>query len=272
MNCRTPAQLAHDIAAARAGGFALGVKLVRGAYHPHEIAAHLSVTSPEVSTPAPAPSSEVTKKSKTKTKDRVTLSISPEPVPPVWLVKEDSDACYNACVAMLVGAVAQDLRAKRAQPGVGVLFGTHNWRSCDVVLDELVRAGLATREVHGGDGESKVKEVVTIPDEVCERVTMGQLYGMSDALTESIVERTRTSTPFVIKYVTFYFYLCTNNLLLSLSLSCDFFTSYDSSMLTRMPHVQVRTIWCARGSYALPLATCDREQDSPWWTWWRRCR
>lgn len=199
MNCRTPAQLAHDIAAARAGGFALGVKLVRGAYHPHEIAAHPSVTSPEVSTPAPAPSSEVTKKSKTKTKDRVTLSISPEPVPPVWLVKEDSDACYNACVAMLVGAVAQDLRTKRAQPGVGVLFGTHNWRSCDVVLDELVRAGLATREVHGGDGESKVKEVVTIPDEVCERVTMGQLYGMSDALTESIVERTRTSTPFVIK-------------------------------------------------------------------------
>lgn len=199
MNCRTPAQLAHDIAAARAGGFALGVKLVRGAYHPHEIAAHPSVTSPEVSTPAPAPSSEVTKKSKTKTKDRVTLSISPEPVPPVWLVKEDSDACYNACVAMLVGAVAQDLRAKRAQPGVGVLFGTHNWRSCDVVLDELVRAGLATREVHGGDVESKVKEVVTIPDEVCERVTMGQLYGMSDALTESIVERTRTSTPFVIK-------------------------------------------------------------------------
>lgn len=204
MNCRTPAQLAHDIAAARAGGFALGVKLVRGAYHPHEIAAHLSVTSPEVSTPAPAPSSEVTKKSKTKTKDRVTLSISPEPVPPVWLVKEDSDACYNACVAMLVGAVAQDLRARRTQqPGVGVLFGTHNWRSCDVVLDELVRAGLATRDavplLHGGDGESKVKEVVAIPDEVCERVTMGQLYGMSDALTESIVERTRTSTPFVIK-------------------------------------------------------------------------
>lgn len=204
MNCRTPAQLAHDIAAARAGGFALGVKLVRGAYHPHEIAAHLSVTSPEVSTPAPAPSSEVTKKSKTKTKDRVTLSISPEPVPPVWLVKEDSDACYNACVAMLVGAVAQDLRARRAQqPGVGVLFGTHNWRSCDVVLDELVRAGLATRDavpqVGAGDGESKVKEVVSIADEVCERVTMGQLYGMSDALTESIVERTRTSTPFVIK-------------------------------------------------------------------------
>lgn len=204
MNCRTPAQLAHDIAAARAGGFALGVKLVRGAYHPHEIAAHLSVTSPEVSTPAPAPSSEVTKKSKTKTKDRVTLSISPEPVPPVWLVKEDSDACYNACVAMLVGAVAQDLRARRAQqPGVGVLFGTHNWRSCDVVLDELVRAGLATRDavpqVGAGDGESKVKEVVSIADEVCERVTMGQLYGMSDALTESIVERTRTSMPFVIK-------------------------------------------------------------------------
>lgn len=213
---RTPAQLAHDITAARADGFALGVKLVRGAYHPHEIAAHASsppalladsatldaVTSPEVSAPAPAPSSEVAKKSKSK--DRVTLSISPEPVPPVWLVKEDSDACYNACVAMLVGAVAQDLRARRTQqPGVGVLFGTHNWRSCDVVLDELVRAGLATRDavplLHGGDGESKVKEVVAIPDEVCERVTMGQLYGMSDALTDSIVERTRTSTPFVIK-------------------------------------------------------------------------
>jgi len=30
---------------------------------------------------------------------------------------------------------------------------------------------------------------------------MGQLYGMTDALSDSIVERTRCSSPFLLKYI-----------------------------------------------------------------------
>jgi proline dehydrogenase len=35
-----PARLAHSLALARARGYAPGVKIVRGAYHPHELTAH----------------------------------------------------------------------------------------------------------------------------------------------------------------------------------------------------------------------------------------
>jgi proline dehydrogenase len=37
---RMPARLAHSLALARARGYAPGVKIVRGAYHPHELTAH----------------------------------------------------------------------------------------------------------------------------------------------------------------------------------------------------------------------------------------
>lgn len=98
------------------------------------------------------------------------------------MTKELTDDCYDRCVKMLVGAVRDDLsargRGKRAGklvglPTIGVLFGTHNWKSCDLILDELVRNGLAVRE-SVGEGET----VVSIDDDVAESVTLGQLYGM----------------------------------------------------------------------------------------------
>ncbi|KAI5120872.1 hypothetical protein M0805_008244 [Coniferiporia weirii] len=180
---RTPDYLAQAFRDAEAGNFALGVKLVRGAYHPLEVAAHregLRETG----------SAEVPK----------SLSISPDTLPPVWLSKAETDACYNACARVLVGRVRDELRGRSVGggervPGVGILFGTHNWGSCEIILDELVGAGLAAREREGKG------EVVRIGDEVAERVTFGQLYGMSDALTDSLVNRTRSTDPFVIKYV-----------------------------------------------------------------------
>ncbi|KAH9949482.1 FAD-linked oxidoreductase [Amylocystis lapponica] len=154
---RNPEYLAQSLEAAHAGGYALGVKLVRGAYHPHELAAHASATS-----------------------------ISTDAVPPVWLSKPETDACYDACAALLVGYVA-----RAPEHGLGILFGTHNWASAERVLGELVRSGLAGSK----DG------VVSIPDTVAEHVAIGQLYGMSDALTNHLVDRTRCSTPFVLKYI-----------------------------------------------------------------------
>ena len=78
-------------------GYSLGVKLVRGAYHPHEVAAHSSTAAPS------------------DAQQPHTLSISPEPVPPVWLEKADTDARYDACVRALVAADADDLPSNLPQ-------------------------------------------------------------------------------------------------------------------------------------------------------------
>lgn len=149
---RTPGHLAASIADAKANNYALGVKLVRGAYHPHEVLAFAQKNTPR------------------------SLSISPDAFPPVWTSKTETDACYDECVKMLVGAVEDDIeRAQSARgknrtvPALGVLFGTHNWTSCRLILDELVSRGLAARSEKG--------EVV-VGSEVGERVCLGQLYGM----------------------------------------------------------------------------------------------
>ncbi|KAF7971429.1 hypothetical protein HWV62_21190 [Athelia sp. TMB] len=180
---RTPAHLLHDLALARREGFALGVKLVRGAYHSYELAAFHAHAPP-------APDSEagavpVVTKGRGKTPSK---SIAMDaPYPPVWLAKTDSDACYDACARVLVREVA----ATPASPSLAVLFGTHNWESCDNVLREMVDSGLA--RVEG--------KRIRIKEEAEGRVVFGQLYGMSDALTDSLVSRTISQAPLVLKYV-----------------------------------------------------------------------
>ncbi|KAK0232101.1 FAD-linked oxidoreductase-like protein [Armillaria nabsnona] len=167
---RTQSYLEQSFKDAKAGSYSLGVKLVRGAYHPRETIAHRSHQSGKPS-----------------------LSISSEPLPPVWAEKRETDECYNKCVKMLIGELKEDL-GRKAQT-MGILFGTHNWTSCELILKELVATGLAKRVE--GEGE----EVMSLGDEVTERLTIGQLFGMSDALTDYLVGRTRSSTPMIIKYV-----------------------------------------------------------------------
>ncbi|KAI0668618.1 FAD-linked oxidoreductase-like protein [Trametes maxima] len=180
---RTPEYLAQSITAARKEGYSLGVKLVRGAYHPHELVAHPSTNATaDASLASPTTSTS--------------LSISPDPFPPVWQDKADTDARYNACVKTLVAAVRDDVLARTPEeaPTIGVLFGTHNWTSAGLIVEELVRQGLAT--ARGAE-----EGVVEVGDAVAERVTVGQLYGMTAALTSHLVDRIRSSSPFVIKYI-----------------------------------------------------------------------
>lgn len=161
--------------AAKAGGYSLGAKLVRGAYHPHEMEAHST-----------------------------SLSISPDSLPPVWPTKPETDKCYNECAEVLLDAVAEDLKSSLRQrgrptgflsslwrthagsdtdsaasiPSVGVLFGTHNWKSCRLVLD-----GLGARELAHQDGITAEGEpVLAISNEVTERLALAQLYGASMTL------------------------------------------------------------------------------------------
>jgi proline dehydrogenase len=183
---RMPAHLAHSLALARARGYALGVKLVRGAYHPHELTAHQLARSAG-SAVGSYPSDH-----------SPSLSISPDPEPPVQPSKDATDQCYYDCVTMLIDAISQDVHSSGqfGAPSIGVFFGTHNWTSCEFILEELVKKGLGVVD--------KVQEdAVRIPLEVGERIAFGQLYGMSDALTNYLVGRTQCERPCVIKYVPF---------------------------------------------------------------------
>ncbi|KAG6877337.1 hypothetical protein C0992_010247 [Termitomyces sp. T32_za158] len=183
----TPALLAHSLADAKANNYALGVKLVRGAYHPYEVAAYTA-----------------------------RLARAPSLLPPhadaeahVWMEKKQTDDAYDACARMLVREIREDVRGRadaRGAPGLGVLFGTHNWDSCGVILGELLRCGLATRaqaRAGGGDGEKEGTGTgaLVVPEDVVERVAIGQLYGMCDDLTNYLVNSTASDTPLIIKYV-----------------------------------------------------------------------
>ncbi|TFK57728.1 FAD-linked oxidoreductase [Heliocybe sulcata] len=193
---RTPQYLATSITQSRRGNYALGVKLVRGAYHPHEIAAHPSAPTPSTTTA-------------TSDAELKSLSISPDPQPPVWQFKHETDACYKACSSLLIDCIKNDIEQAKGGlwrkgkatevPRIGVLFGTHNWESAKGVLELLAdpTRGLAQKVKEHEGGE----EVFRIGEEVTERLTMGQLYGMCDELTDYLVDKTRCSAPFVIKYI-----------------------------------------------------------------------
>ncbi|KAG9310352.1 hypothetical protein JVU11DRAFT_9485 [Chiua virens] len=69
-----------------------------------------------------------------------------------------------------------------------------------MILGELVRNGLAHEDPATGTDAFR-KGTVHVPAEVGERLTFGQLYGMSDSLTNYLVGRIKSATPCVIKYV-----------------------------------------------------------------------
>ena len=75
--------------------YALGVKLVHGAYHQHELAVHPHALSFSAHS----------------------ISISLDPEPPVWLNKCDTDDSYNSSVSILVKAMKQDVDQCAATSG-----------------------------------------------------------------------------------------------------------------------------------------------------------
>lgn len=141
---RTPPFLDFLIAHAKNHDYALGIKLVRGAYVDTELAAH------------------------SRTLNGSIIPLSPEDKPPTFSSKQETDAAYDRCVSVLVGQVASE-----SVPKVGVMFGTHNWKSCKLVLDEIVRVGLG-KEVDLPISRGKK---IVVSEQVAKRVCMAQLYG-----------------------------------------------------------------------------------------------
>ena len=88
-----------------------------------------------------------------------------------------------------------------------MLFGSHNWESIRDILRGLEESGLATRvgkfpAFSQPDGRVLPEDsIIELPDDVTERITIGQLYGMGNPLSNYIVARTRSSTPLVLKYI-----------------------------------------------------------------------
>ena len=96
----------------------------------------------------------------------------------MWLAKEKTDACYDASVRLLIALVREDVQAcarTGRPPSIGALFGTHNWDSANLVVDELVKQGLAQKEKDTAGGEDKV----VIGEDAMQRVAVAQLYGAS---------------------------------------------------------------------------------------------
>ena len=218
-NNRTLTHLALALADARANNYALGVKLVRGAYHPHEIAAHRAAVAYDKA--AASGDSAITTV-------RPSLSISPDIEPPVWMDKRETDMVYELCLKLLIKKVKADVERREetaghtivernievtakkgwfdlfssgasiftggadtkqnerpsevdktttlTPPRIGVLFGTHNWDSCGLVLKNLVDAGLAITS-DGQEFKPEAPSVVKISDEVVKRIVIAQHYG-----------------------------------------------------------------------------------------------
>jgi len=135
----TPARLKQALAHASSNGYILGVKLVRGAYHSQEIQQHES------------------------------NSINENTPPPVWSEKGETDHCYNECAESLLDQLVSPSDSNTS-PRIGILFGTHNRESCDIVMNGLVKRGLASED-------TSKDSVLKVPHWVSGQVQLGQLLG-----------------------------------------------------------------------------------------------
>lgn len=115
--------------------YSLGVKLVRGAYHGHEMAAYGNEDN----------------------------SANKAPVPPVWTIKSETDANYNRCARILVDRISD----QAGTPRFGIMFATHNRKSCDLVLEALIEKGLVKPN---GDQ-------LDVSPHVGNQIQFAQLYG-----------------------------------------------------------------------------------------------
>ncbi|KAL5495810.1 PUT1_1 [Sanghuangporus weigelae] len=201
---RAPEHLEQTLRDAEEGGYSLGVKLVRGAYHESETSSH--------------------RHSQAHTSSSSSSSISPDPLPPVWATKAETDACFDECARMLVRRLALDVAEEESKqanskkegggseyvPRLALIFGTHNPGSCELVLNALVDEGLAVRARPTSTAPTeKEEDKVEIKPSALRRVCVGQLYGMCDALSTSLARRVINTTspgtepnqtqPFVIK-------------------------------------------------------------------------
>lgn len=79
---------------------------------------------------------------------------------PIFAVKEETDKCYNTCAMIILKEFESDPATK-----IGVLFGTHNPESLQLITDEIVKRSINPRSI-----------------------SFAQLLGMADNLTMPLAQ------------------------------------------------------------------------------------
>ncbi|KIR58796.1 proline dehydrogenase [Cryptococcus bacillisporus CA1873] len=115
--CRQPTHLTHAIQHAEAHGYALGLKLVRGAYYLQE-------------------------RKKWLNEGRLGAD-------PIWPNKAATDASYDGSISTILTTLSSQLKSSHPERALSVIFGTHNSESCDAICDELLKNGLAEKGTSG---------------------------------------------------------------------------------------------------------------------------
>ncbi|BGP18563.1 hypothetical protein JCM10213_003028 [Rhodosporidiobolus nylandii] len=169
----TPAKIAAQLAHADENRYGFGAKLVRGAYQESERKVHSGTPAFQAGEPCI-----------------------------VWDTKAETDRCYDECAAMLEKRIVEDMKKQNAEgtPSVGVCLASHNGTSMRLFLEQLRNDGLAIEKDGGLEVDERLRG----------RVAFGQLMGMSDNLTATLVTIIRPSPsassdrsvpPLVVKYL-----------------------------------------------------------------------
>lgn len=189
---RTPMSLAASLERARKNNYALGVKLVRGAYYDQE--------NIKAGCPAAGLDSETYHAQLLAVDRAFGRRLLPPPDPavepdgwtsPIWPTKRLTDNSYDGCALALVDLLAQDMdtHGPSAWPHLSVIFASHNWQTDMKVLRRMLQRGLLLppprdNRVAMTDHAERDLVGLRVADGVRGRAMFGQLYGMSDILTQ----------------------------------------------------------------------------------------
>ncbi|KAE8213029.1 hypothetical protein CF327_g3387 [Tilletia walkeri] len=218
---RTPSFLSMSLERARAHGYALGVKLVRGAY----VEIENKCWRDTVVDPPPT------------ARARTEAELANEAWgSPVWPTKRHSDECYDACARLMVDEVANDWEAEQEARGkpksdagryrrTAVIFASHNLQSGLKAIRRMVDRGLAypsssstvpglesseldakavpnadeilgSRLVKNTPGKTSLVDLA-LAEGVSGRISFGQLYGMADTVSARLLAAFASSSPHV---------------------------------------------------------------------------
>lgn len=89
---------------------------------------------------------------------------------------------YNNSITTIISTLSHQLNSIEPHKALSVVFGTHNAESCDLVVSNLVKYGLASPTKNTADSEDKL---LKLRDDVVGKVYVAQLYGQSDLLARS---------------------------------------------------------------------------------------
>ncbi|EJT53285.1 proline dehydrogenase [Trichosporon asahii var. asahii CBS 2479] len=164
---RAPHLLDSALKHAEENGYALGIKIVRGAYF--------------------------VKERKRWLKDGRTGA------DPIWPDKPATDAAYNQSVSKIVSTLQRQLSGPRPDLALSVVFATHNPESVAHVTEELKRAGLAEPSA-----ETEYTGRLRLRDDVRGKLFVAQLFGMRDDITDGVVQTFDSgAVPVALKYIAY---------------------------------------------------------------------